>query len=415
MPTLIERLRTSWNTFMNKDPTFRYPPHYGETVSYIRPDRPILSGGNERSILAAVHTRFSIDVAACKIRHVQKDENERYSETINDDLNKCLSIRANIDQTGTAFIQDATISLLDEGNIALIPVDTDVNPNTHKITKIYTMRVGEIIEWHPTKVKIRAYNDRTGKKEEIWMKKEEIAIIENPFYAVMNEPNSLAKRIARKLVLLDYADEQNGSGKLNLIVQLPYVVKTPGREAQAEQRRTDVEMQLTNSKYGVAYIDGTEKVIQLNRAIENQLLPQIKDLKYMYYSQLGVTDEILNGTADEATLNNYYQRTIVPLLVAITEGIRNGFLTEEQIESGEDIMFFNDPLKLIPTGQLAELADKLIRNEVLTPNEVRQGMGFKPSSDPKADELRNPNISVAKDEERIDKNGVNITENLRKE
>ena len=415
MPTLLERIQKGWNAFMNKDPTYRYPPRYGENVSYIRPDRPVLSGGNERSILSAVHTRFSIDVASCKIRHVLKDDNERYSETINDDLNKCLSVRANIDQTSTAFIQDIAMSMLDEGNIAIIPVDTDVNPNTNDITKIYTMRVGKIVEWRPTRVKVLAYNDRTGKKEEIWANKKSTAIIENPFYSVMNEPNSLAKRIARKLVLLDYADEQNGSGKLNLIVQLPYVVKTPGREAQAEQRRTDVEMQLTNSKYGVAYIDGTEKVIQLNRAIENQLLPQIKDLKYMYYSQLGVTDEILNGTADETTLNNYYKRTIVPLLVAITEGMRNAFLTEEKIESGEDIMFFNDPFKLIPTGQLAELTDKLIRNEVLTPNEVRQGMGFKPSNDPKADELRNPNISVAKDEERIDKNGVNITENLRKE
>lgn len=415
MPTLIDRIQRSWNAFMNKDPTFRYPPKYGESISYIRPDRPILTQGNERSIISAVHTRFAIDVSSCQIRHVQKDENDRYSSTINSDLNYCLSVRPNKDQTETSFVQDVMMSLLEEGNIAIFPVDTERNKYTGKIDKILTLRVAKIIEWRPDSVKLRAYNDRTGQRQELVMKKSEVAILENPFYAVMNEPNSLAKRIARKLALLDYVDEQNGSGKMDLIIQLPYVIKTPGRQAEAEKRRTDIEMQLSNSKYGIAYIDGTEHITQLNRSIENQLLPQIEKLKYMYYSQLGMTDEILNGTADENTMNNYWQRTITPFLVCITEAERNGFLTDEQIKSGQDIMFFNDPLKLVPTGKLAELGDKLIRNEILTPNEVRQGIGFKPSADPKADELRNPNISVSKDEQRIDKNGTNITESLRKE
>ena len=431
MPSLISRIRSGWNAFMNKDPTLRTSPNgYNYEVSYERPDKPVLSRSTERTIVTAVYNRIAVDVSASKMHHVTVDENNRYIETIYDGLEDCLNTSANIDQTGTAFMRDVCLSLLDEGNIAIVPIDTDSKPKSGAKFDILSMRVGRIIEWKPATVKMEVYNQITGKRENLELAKNEVAIVENPFYSVMNQPNSTAKRILRKLTLLDYVDEQTSSGKLDLIVQLPYVIKTPGRQSQAEERRKDIEMQLSNSKYGIAYIDGTEKVIQLNRSLENQLLPQIKELKYELFSQLGITEEIMNGTADERTLNNYFQRTIVPILTEISESMMRTFLTKEartfktvvsydeelgkekKVIQKESIMFFNDPFKLIPTNQLAEIADKFTRNEIMTSNEIRQAIGMIPSKDPKADELRNSNISAAKDAERFDKDGNDITQLL---
>ena len=414
MASLISRIQNGWNAFMNKDPTFdRYS--YGEMTSYSRPDRNYLSFGNERSLVSSVYNRIAVDCANCDIQHVQLDDQNRYVSTINSGLNECLTVSANIDQTGRAFIQDCIMSLLDEGNIAIVPIDTDTNPNNDLAFEIYSMRVGKITEWRPTSVKVQVYNERTGKKQEIVMRKSSIAIVENPFFSVMNEPNSLAKRIARKLALLDYVDEQNGAGKIDLIVKLPYAIKTPSRQAMAEDRRKDIEMQLQNSKYGIAYVDATEGITQLNRSVDNQLLPQIKELKEWFYSQLGVTDEILNGTASVEAHNNYYQRTIVPILTALVESMRRVFLTKTARTQHKSIVFFNNPFKLIPANQLAELGDKLIRNEIMTANEVRQAIGIKPSEDPRADELRNPNISAAKDEQHIGVDGEEINEFYREE
>lgn len=434
MPSLVSRIRSGWNAFMNKDPTApTYYPTYNHEISYIRPDKMILNKSSERSLITAVYTRIAVDASANALHHVKVDENNRYVETIYDGLEECLNVVSNLDQAGTAFRRDIVMSLLDEGNIAIVPVDTEDRPRAGTKFDILSMRVGKIVEWKPTTVKMEVYNERNGKKEEIEMSKELVAIVENPFYSVMNEPNSTAKRIMRKLTLLDYVDEQNGSGKLDMIIQLPYVIKTPGRKSQAEERRKDIEMQLQGSKYGIAYIDGTEKITQLNRAIENQLLPQIKELKYELYSQLCITEEIMNGTADEKTLNNYYQRTIVPILTEITESMIKTFITKEartytevtntDPETGEEtttktkesIMFFNDPFKLVSTNQLAEIADKFTRNEIMTSNEIRQAIGMIPSKDPKADELRNSNISAAKDMERFDKDGNDITNILGKE
>lgn len=413
MPSLVSRIQNGWNAFMNKDPTFGQYSSPSENVSYSRPDKLYLSYVNERSLVSSVYNRIAVDCAGCDVQHVKLDDNNRYVETIYDGLNECLTTSANIDQTGRAFIQDIVMSLLDEGNIAIVPIDTDDDPNTGGAFEIITMRVGKITEWRPSSVKVLVYNERTGKKQEIVRTKSSVAIVENPFYAVMNEPNSLAKRIARKLALLDYVDEQSGAGKLDIIVKLPYSIKTPGRLDQAEKRRKDIEMQLANSKYGIAYVDATEGITQLNRPVENQLLPEIKDLKYMFYSQLGITDEIMNGTADERTLNNYYQRTVTPILTAVVESMRRAFLTKTARTQKQSIVFFNDPFKLIPTSQLAEITDKFTRNEVMTSNEIRQAIGLKPSEDPRADELRNANISAAKDEQRYDVNGQFI--NTRRE
>lgn len=415
MPSLVSRIQNGWNAFMNKDPTAGLYSSPSENVSYSRPDKLYLGYANERSLVSSVYNRISVDCAGCDIQHVKLDDNNRYVETIYDGLNECLTVSANIDQTGRAFIQDIVMSLLDEGNIAIVPIDTDDNPNTGCAFEILTMRVGKITEWRPDSVKVLVYNERTGKKQEINRKKCSIAIVENPFYAVMNEPNSLAKRIARKLALLDYVDEQSGAGKLDIIVKLPYSIKTPGRLSQAEARRKDIEMQLANSKYGIAYVDATEGITQLNRPVENQLLPEIKELKYMFYSQLGITDEIMNGTADERTLNNYYQRTVTPILTAVVESMRRAFLTKTARTQKQSIVFFNDPFKLIPTSQLAEITDKFTRNEVMTSNEIRQAIGLKPSEDPRADELRNANISEAKDSQHFDVNGNSINETIREE
>lgn len=433
MPSLFSRLRSGWNAFMNKDPTVSNRPNYNHEISYIRPDGPVLSKSSERTLITSVYNRIAVDFSSVKMHHVKLDENDRYLETIYDGLEECLNVSANIDQTGTAFRRDVCISLLDEGNIAIAPIDTDDRPEYGTKFDILSLRVGKIVKWNPDSVELEVYNERKGKRENIVMSKGVCTIVENPFYAIMNQPNSTAKRIMRKLTLLDYVDEQNGSGKLDLIVQLPYVIKTPGRESQAEERRKSIEMQLQNSKYGIAYIDGTEKIVQLNRSIENQLLPQIKDLKYELFSQLGITEEIMNGTANQETLNNYYQRTIVPILTEVSESMIRTFLTKEArdfkevttenpetgetdtVKEKESIMFFNDPFKLIPTNQLAEIADKFTRNEIMTSNEIRQAIGMIPSKDPKADELRNSNISAAKDMERFDKNGNDITNILGKE
>lgn len=385
------RLKNAWNVFMNKDPSRTYK-EYGVTYSY-RPDRPRFSRGMERSIVTSVYNRIAMDAAEVAIRHVRLDKNGRYLEDINSELNKCLSIEANIDQTGRAFMQDVYMSLFDEGSIAIVPVDTTLNPEVTGSYDILSMRTGKIIEWRPREVKIRVYNDRTGQREDIIVSKNNVAIVENPFYAIMNEPNSTMQRLIRKLNLLDAVDEQSGSGKLDLIIQLPYIIKTDQRRAQAEARRKDIEEQLSGSKYGIAYTDGTEKITQLNRPIENNLLKQVEYLFNMFYSQLGITQSIMDGTADEKTMINYNSRTIEPLVSSVVDEMKRTFLTKTARAQNQSIMFFKEPFKLVPVSELAEIADKFTRNEIMSPNEIRQTIGMKPSSDEKADELRNRNIS----------------------
>lgn len=413
--SLTDRIRSGWNAFMNKDPTFTYPT---SATSY-RPDRLRLSRGNERSIITAVMNRIAVDAAQCRVEHIKTDENGRYLEPMDSDLNECLTVSANEDQTGRSLIQDLVMSMLDEGCVALFPTDADFDPDETDSYKIYGLRTGKIIEWRPKSVKISAYDERDGKRKEIMISKRCCAIVENPFYAVMNEPNSTFQRLIRKLTLLDYVDEENGAGKLDLIIQLPYAIKTPARKAMAEQRRKDIEMQLAGSKFGIAYTDSTEHITQLNRSIENQLLSQIKDLKTMVYSQLSITEEILNGTADETTMNNYYNRTIEPIMSAIVDELKRKFLTRTARTRHQSIQFFREPFKLLPTSQLAELADKFTRNEIMTSNEIRQVAGLKPSKDPHADELRNSNLSAPKDVERVDVDGNIVkdsgNENTKKE
>ena len=390
------RLKHAWNAFLNRDPT-RHQPAAG--ISYgRRPDRPRLSRGNERSIVTAVYNRLAMDVAAIDIKHVRLDENERFVEVIKSGLNNCLSIEANIDQTGRAFIQDAVISMMDEGVVALVPVETDLNPRITEAFDIKTMRVGKILEWYPREVKVRLYNDRTGRREELVLPKRMVAIVENPMYAIVNEHNSTMQRLIRKLNLLDAVDEQSGSGKLDMIIQLPYVIKTDARRTQAENRRKDIEEQLNNSKYGIAYTDGTERITQLNRPLENNLLKQVEYLTNMLYSQLGITQTILDGTADEKTMLNYTNRTIEPILSAITDEMKRKFLTKTARSQRQSIMFFRNPFRLVPVNDMAEIADKFTRNEILTSNEIRQIVGMKPSSDPKADKLVNSNISQPAEE-----------------
>lgn len=385
------RLKHAWNVFMNKDPSRGYQS-IGTSYSY-RPDRPRFTRGNERSIVTSVYNRIAMDAAAVAIRHVRLDENGRYLEDINSELNKCLSLEANIDQSGRAFMQDVYMSLFDEGSVAIVPVDTSFNPETTNSYDILSMRTGKIIEWRPRHVKVRVYNDKTGLKEDVVISKSNVAIIENPFYAIMNEPNSIMQRLIRKLNLLDAIDEQSGSGKLDLIIQLPYVIKTDQRRQQAERRRTDIENQLAGSKYGIAYTDGTERITQLNRPIENNLLAQIEYLFNMFYSQLGVTQSVMDGTADEATMLNYNNRTIEPLVSSVVDEMKRTFLTKTARSQKQSIMFFKEPFKLVPVNDLAEIADKFTRNEIMSPNEVRQVIGMRPSPDEKADELRNRNIS----------------------
>ena len=390
---VLDRLRHGWNAFMNRDPTYRQDlgPSY-----YYRPDRPRFTRGNERSIVTSVYNRIALDVSAISIQHVRLDENGRFLSTIDSDLNKCLTLDANIDQTGRAFLQDAVMSMLDEGCVALVPVETDVDPNDTDSYKIFSIRTGKIVEWRPQHVKVRVYDERTGRKEDITLSKSSVAIVENPLYAVINEPNSTMQRLIRKLSLLDVTDEQTASGKLDLIIQLPYIIKTEARRQQAEQRRKDIEMQLAGSKYGIAYTDGTEHITQLNRSVENNLMKQVEYLTSMLYSQLGITQTILDGTADEKTMINYYTRTIEPIVSSIVDEMKRKFLTKTARSQRQSIEFFRDPFKLVPVNDIAEIADKFTRNEILTSNEIRQIVGMKPSNDPKADELINSNISQSK-------------------
>ena len=385
------RLKHAWNAFTNRDPTSK---GIGPGVGYsYRPDRPRFTRGNEKSLTTSVYNRIALDVAAIDIKHCKLDKNNRYIEDVNSGLNNCINLEANIDQTGRSFIQDVVMSMLDEGCVAIVPVDTTFNPNNTNSYDIQTMRTAKIIEWKPTSVKVRIYNDRTGEKEELWVPKKTVAIIENPLYAVVNEPNSTMQRLVRKLNLLDIIDEQSGSGKLDLIIQLPYVIKTEARRAQAEQRRKDIEEQLSGSKYGIAFTDGTEHVTQLNRSLDNNLMKQIEYLTSMLYSQLGITQSILDGTADERTMLNYNSRIIEPIVSAIVNGMKWKFLTKTARSQKQSIMFFKDPFKLVPVGDLAEIGDKMTRNEIMSSNELRQVIGLKPSDDPRADELRNKNLN----------------------
>ena len=391
------RLKHAWNAFLNKDPTVQYIRPVGE--SYLqRPDRPRLSRGNERSIITAVFNRIALDVAAINIKHVRLDDEERYTETIKSGLNDCLTLEANIDQTSRSLIQDAVLSMMDEGVIAIVPVETTLNPTLTGSYDINSLRVGKILEWFPQDVKVRLYNDRTGRKEEVKLPKSMVAIVENPMYAVVNEQNSTLKRLIRKLNLLDAIDEQSGSGKLDMIIQLPYVIKSQARREQAEQRRKDIEQQLSGSKYGIAYTDGTERITQLNRSVENNLLGQIEYLTSMLYSQLGITQAVLDGTADEKTMLNYNNRTIEPIISAITDEMKRKFLTKTARSQNQSIEYFMDPFKLVPVNDIAEISDKFTRNCIATSNEIRQVIGWKPSSDPDADKLINNNLSQSKED-----------------
>ena len=388
---LSTRFKHAWNTFFNRDPTDDFKD---VTISYsYRPDRLRLTKGNERSIATSIFNRIALDVSSINIQHCKLDKNGRYISPINSKLNNCLTLEANKDQTSRAFIQDVVMSMFDEGCVAIVPVDTTANPSITDSYDIYSMRTGKILEWYPDQVKVRVYNDRTGKKEDIKLPKSTVAIIENPLYAVMNEPNSIMQRLIRKLNLLDAIDEQSGSGKLDLIIQLPYTIRSEARRNEAEKRRKDIEMQLANSKYGIAYADATEHITQLNRSVENNLMKQIEYLTEMAYSQLGITQTILDGTADEKTMLNYNNRTVEPIISAIVDGMKRTFLSKTARSQLQSILFFNDPFKLVPISQIAEVADKFTRNEILTSNEIRQIIGMKPSDDPKADQLINSNIS----------------------
>lgn len=399
---LWSRAKSAWNAFINnKDPTKSKDYDTGFAYS-TRPDRTKLTRGSERSIVNAVYNRIAMDVAAVDIRHVRLDNNDRYLETIDSDLNECLSVEANIDQTGRSFIQDIVMSMFDEGCIAVVPIDTDTDPDKTGSFKIYSMRTAKIVSWKPTSVRVRVYNDRTGQYEELWFKKEEVLIIENPMYSVMNEPNSIMQRLIRKLSLLDSVDEQSGAGKLDLIIQLPYTVRSELRKQQANERKKMIEEQLAGSKYGIAYIDSTEHITQLNRAVENNLMSQIEYLTNMLYSQLGITQEILNGTANETTMLNYNNRIIEPILSTIIDEMKRKWLTKTARSQKQSIMFFRDPFKLVPISNIADIADKFTRNEIMTSNEIRQIVGMKKSDDPNADQLRNKNLNQAAGETSVD-------------
>ena len=395
--SFASRLKHAWNAFFNKDPTDYYK-NVGTSYTY-RPDRPRLTRGNERSIVTSVYNRIGLDASSVSIQHVRLDENNRFLSVIDSGLNNCLTVEANLDQTGRAFIQDIVMSMLDEGSVAIVPVDTTFNPEITGSYDILSMRTGQILEWYPSHVKVRVYNEKTGRKEDIVVPKNTVGIVENPLYAVINEPNSTMQRLIRKLNLLDVVDEQSSSGKLDLIIQLPYVIKTEARRQQAENRRKDIENQLAGSKYGIAYTDGTERITQLNRSVENNLMKQIEYLTSMLYSQLGITQSILDGTADDKTMLNYYNRTIEPILSAIVDEMKRKFLTKTARSQLQSISFFRDPFKLVPVNEISEIADKFTRNEIMTSNEIRQIIGMKPSDDPKADELRNKNLSQPKDDQ----------------
>ena len=390
--TISSRLKHAWNAFINnRDPTASFRD-IGGGYSY-RPDRPRLTRGNERSIVTSVYNRIALDVAAIDIQHCKLDENGRLLEEMDSKLNQCLTLEANLDQTSRAFIQDAVMSMLDEGCVAIVPVETTLDPKVTQSYDILSMRTAKILEWFPKHVRIRLYNERTGQKEDIMLPKSMVAIVENPLFAVINEPNSTMQRLIRKLSLLDVTDEQTASGKLDLIIQLPYIIKTDARRQQAEQRRKDIEMQLAGSKYGIAYTDGTEKITQLNRSLENNLMKQVEYLTNLLFSQLGITQSILDGTADEKTMLNYYTRTIEPIVSAIVDEMKRKFLSKTARSQKQSIMFFRDPFKLVPVNDIAEIADKFTRNEIMSSNEFRQIVGLRPSSDPKADKLINSNLN----------------------
>lgn len=395
----LDRLAHAWNAFVSNDALAKKdiyvsPPvvNYGYGTSY-RPDRTHFSKGTERSIVSAIYNRIAVDVADISIKHARLDDSGRYSSTVNSGLNNCLTLEANKDQSSRAFLQDIVESLFDEGVVAVVPIDTTININKATSYDIQTMRTGRIVEWFPDYIKVNVYNDRTGRREDIMMKKDKVAIIENPLYSIMNEKNSVLQRLIHKLNILDAIDEQSGSGKLDLIIQLPYVVKTEARKTQAKARRAEIEEQLSNSKYGIAYTDGTEKITQLNRPVENNLLAQIQYLTSMLYGQLSITQAVMDGTADEKTMLNYMHRTVVPILESIVAEFRRKFLTKTARTQKQDIVYFNSPFKLMPISNLAEVADKFTRNEIMSSNEIRQIIGLKPVDDPKADELRNKNLN----------------------
>lgn len=405
------RFKNAWNAFRNREPTKVFQD-IGYGYSY-RPDRFRLTRGNERSIVTSVYNRIALDVAAIDIRHVQLDAEGQFCDVVQSGLNNCLSTEANLDQTGRAFIQDAVMSMMDEGYIAIVPVDTDDDPDDTTGYQILSMRVGRIRDWYPKHIRVELYNEETGRKQDIVVPKSTVAIVENPLYAVINEPNSTMQRLIRKLNLLDAVDEQSSSGKLDLIIQLPYVIKTEARRKQAEKRRKDIEQQLAGSKYGIAYTDGTERITQLNRSLENNLMKQIEYLTSMLYSQLGITQSILDGTADDKTMLNYYNRTIEPIIAAIVDEMKRKFLSKTARSQNKSIKFFRDPFKLVPVADLAEISDKFTRNEIATSNEIRQVIGWKPSDDPKADELRNSNLSQPNESpirEERDTGGINQNE-----
>lgn len=387
---LIDRLQHAWNAFMNRDPTRYFDSGRGSRLS---PYRVRFSRGNERSIATAVYNRIALDVAGMSIKHVRLDEDKRFTGVINSGLNECLNLSANLDQTGRAFMQDVVVSLLDEGSVAIVPVDTTLDPKITQSYDILSMRTAKIVEWFPKHVRVSVYNENTGNREEVKLPKNMVAIIENPFYSVMNEPNSTLQRLIRKLNILDAIDEQSGSGKLDMIVQVPYATKTPNKKRQAEERRQDLENQLADSKYGVAYIDATEHITQLNRPVENNLMKQIEYLTNLFFSQLGITQSILDGTADEKTMLNYNNRTVEPIISAIVDEMKRKFLSKTARSQNQSIKYFIDPFKLVPVSEVAEISDKLTRNEIASSNEIRQVIGWIPSKDPKADELRNKNLS----------------------
>lgn len=387
----LDRLQHGWNAFVkNRDPTPSYA-YYGDSYFY-RPDRPRFTRGNERTITTSVYNRIALDVASIDVKHCRIDDNGRFKSEITSGLNTCLNLEANLDQTGRAFRQDVVMSMLDEGCVAIVPIETTLDPKISESYDISSMRVGKILEWYPAHVKVRVYNEKIGKKEDIVVPKKTVGIVENPLFAVINEPNSTMQRLVRKLALLDQIDEQSGSGKLDLIIQLPYVIKTEARRNQAEDRRKDIERQLSGSKYGIAYTDGTERITQLNRPVENNLMKQIEYLTSMLYSQLGITQTILDGTADDKTMLNYYSRTVEPIISAIADEMKRKFLSKTARTQGQTILFFRNPFKLVPVNDIAEIADKFARNEIMTSNEIRQVIGMTPSDDPKADQLVNSNI-----------------------
>lgn len=392
-----DRLQHAWNAFFYNDNTYVNPQNLGG-FSTFRPDRVHFSRGVEKSIVTSVYNRIALDATSIAIKHVRLDDNGRFLEEMDSGLQNCLNVEANIDQTGRAFLQDVVMSMLDEGCVAIVPVDTTIDPAKSGSYEINTLRTGKILEWYPAHVRVRVYNDQKGIHEEVTLPKSMVGIIENPLYAVINEPNSTMQRLIRKLSLLDVVDEQTSSGKLDLIIQLPYVIKTDARKKQADERRKDIEMQLAGSKYGIAYTDGTEKITQLNRPAENNLMKQVEYLTGMLYSQLGLTQSIMDGSANDKTMLNYYNRTIEPILAAIVDEIKRKFLTKTARTQGQTIMYFRDPFKLVPVNDIAEIADKFTRNEIMTSNEIRQIVGMKPADDPSADELRNKNLNQSSED-----------------